>query len=149
MFITCKKRISWQEFAMKIALASAERSEDPYVKVGSCILRKDHSVASVGYNGAPPGVEINWSDRDERRKRVIHAETNALRFLRPGEGYLIAVTLLPCADCLKNIASYGIKKVYYLNEYERSPDTKNIAKEFGICLFQIKINQEAQKDESA
>ena len=45
---------------MELAIAASLRSEDPYVQVGSCILREDMSVASVGYNGAPSGIEIDW-----------------------------------------------------------------------------------------
>lgn len=78
-------RLTWAEYALAMADVARLRSEDPYVKVGACVLRHDHSVAGVGYNGAPPGVEIDWSDRDERRKRVIHAETNALRYVSPGK----------------------------------------------------------------
>ena len=71
-------RLSWLEYGMQLAKTASLRSEDPYVQVGCCILRPDNSIASLGYNGAPPGVDIDWSDRDDRRKRVIHAATNAL-----------------------------------------------------------------------
>ena len=59
-------RISWEEYALELAKVSSRRSEDPYVQVGACILRLDNSVAGLGYNGAPNGIEIDWSDRDER-----------------------------------------------------------------------------------
>ena len=106
-------RLPWENYAIDLALVASRRSEDPYLKVGACILREDYSVASLGYNGAPPKIEIDWTDRDERRKRVIHAETNALRYIKPNEGYLLACTHLPCNDCLKNIAYSGIKYVFY------------------------------------
>jgi dCMP deaminase len=130
-------RINWPEYAMAIAKAASLRSEDPYIQVGACILRHDFSVAACGYNGAPPGVNIDWSDREERRIRVIHAETNALRHTGPGEGRLIAVTLKPCSDCLKNIASYGIKEVFYLQDYYRDTMSQKLAEEFGITMTQI------------
>jgi len=57
---------------MKLAFVASERSEDPYLKVGACALRADNSIAGIGYNGAPSGVEIDWSDRDDRRQRVVH-----------------------------------------------------------------------------
>ena len=91
-------RLPWENYAIDLALVASRRSEDPYLKVGACILREDYSVASLGYNGAPPKIEIDWTDRDERRKRVIHAETNALRYIKPNEGYLLACTHLPCND---------------------------------------------------
>ena len=99
-------RIDWERYALSLAKVAALRSEDPFVKVGACVLRHDNSVASLGYNGAPPKINIDWSDRDERRRRVIHAEANALRYVKPQECRLLACTLLPCNDCLKLISSY-------------------------------------------
>ncbi|MCH2609162.1 MAG: hypothetical protein MKZ92_11575, partial [Pedosphaera sp.] len=66
-------RPTWEQYALMIAKVASARSEDPYQQVGACVLRKDHSVAGVGYNGSRQGVEIYWSTRDERRARVIHA----------------------------------------------------------------------------
>lgn len=131
------KRLSWPEYAMELAKAAALRSEDPYQKVGACILRYDHTVAAIGYNGAPPGVEINWNDRDERRRRVSHAEAAALRYIQPHEGKIIAVTLRPCSECIKNIAMYGIKEVYYGEDYGRDDFAVELAKEFNIELIKI------------
>lgn len=128
------KRLSWEKYALELARIASLRSEDPYVKVGACVLRYDNSVAGVGYNGAPPSLDIDWSDRDERRKRVIHAEINALRYSRPGECRLLACTLLPCNDCLKTIASYGIKKLVFGEEYDKDPSSLDLANEFGIEL---------------
>ena len=129
-------RISWESYALEIAFVAAERSEDPYLKVGACILRHDNSVAGLGYNGAPPGIEINWDNRDERRKRVVHAEVNALRYAKPGECRLLACTDLPCGDCLKMIASYGIKKVVYTRTYDKF--SLKLAKQFGIELREVR-----------
>ena len=99
-------RSTWLQYGVELAKTASLRSEDPFVQVGCCLLREDNSVASLGYNGAPPGIDINWSDRDERRRRVIHAETNALRFIKPGEANRMFVTLMPCPDCLKNCLLY-------------------------------------------
>lgn len=131
------KRLNWPEYAMELAKAASLRSEDPYRKVGACILRYDNTVAAIGYNGAPPGVEINWEDRDERRRRVSHAESAALRYIKPHEGKLIAVTLRPCSECIKNIAMYGIKEVYFHDTYDRDDFSVGLAKEFNIQLIKI------------
>ena len=82
-FLIMKKsqRISWHEYALELARVAAKRSEDPYLKVGACVLRHDNSVAALGYNGAPPNIEIDWTNRDERRKRVVHAKINELRYV--------------------------------------------------------------------
>lgn len=76
-------------------------------------MRADHSIASLGYNGAPPSVEIDWGERDQRRGYVVHAEVNALRWVRPGEVALAASTSLPCATCMLEIVSYGIRRVAF------------------------------------
>jgi len=132
-------RISWELYALKLASAAAERSEDPYIKVGCCCIRHNNSTASTGYNGGPSGIEINFLDRDLRRKYVIHAEQNALLYCIPGEIKIIATTLLPCNDCLKIIAAYGIKKIVFSDIYEKDDSTLHLAKDFGIELEQIKL----------
>lgn len=135
------ERISWERYALNLAHAAMSRSEDPYVKVGACILREDHTVASVGYNGAPPGIDMDWSDRDGRRKRVIHAEANALRYIRPGEGTFLAATMLPCLECLKSARAYGITDVVYDEEYTSgaydTTETLQIASEFGVNVSKV------------
>jgi dCMP deaminase len=132
-------RISWEEYALKIAEVASLRSEDPRTKVGCCLLRHDNTIASLGYNGAPAGVEIEWDNRVEKHKRVIHAEINALRMVKPGECYLAAITLSPCNDCIKSLAAYGIKKIVYRNVYDcgTSYCFKEIAKDFGIELIKL------------
>ncbi len=133
-------RLSWEEYALALAKTASLRSEDPYKKVGACVLRHDKSVASIGFNGAPRGVEIDWSNRDERRKRVIHAEINALSYVRPNEGWLIASTLLPCHTCFKSIVAHGIKRVVFEEIYTQDDLSLILAKEFGIELIQLNGN---------
>lgn len=140
-----KPRVSWETYALNLAIAAADRSEDPWVQVGAVVLRPDHSVASVGYNGAPPGVELDWDDRDRRRYRVIHAETNALRYCRTEEvrGGLLAVSHVPCSQCLVNSAAYGILEVVFRNQLENYPIefTREIAESVGINLRHIDPRQ--------
>ena len=130
------ERLSWIDYGIELAKTAALRSEDPFIKVGCCLFRADNSIASLGYNGAPPGIDIDWSDRDERRKRVIHAETNALKNIKPQEADRMFVTLMPCGDCIKNVASYGIKQIFYIKTYELDKTAINLALEFGINLTQ-------------
>lgn len=111
-----KNRMVW---ALELAQVASTMSEDPYKKVGAVAMRPDNSIAAVSYNGAPPNVEIDWSNRDERRIYVIHAETNLLRFIKPHECDRVALTLSPCVDCLKNMAAYGIGSVMYEEKYDK------------------------------
>jgi deoxycytidylate deaminase len=45
--------------------------------------------------------------------------------------------MLPCNDCLKVVASYGIKKIVYAADYERDLTSLELAKLFGIELEKI------------
>jgi dCMP deaminase len=130
-------RPTWEEYALKLAETASLRSEDPYVKCGACVLRYDNSVAGLGYNGVVPGYEIDWSDRDARRPFVSHAERSALRYCKPGEAKLIAVTLSPCQACIMDIAMYGIKKVVFKDFYLPDKKAFEIANQYEIQMVQI------------
>lgn len=132
-------RISWEEYALKLAFVAAERSIDPWLKVGCCLLRHDNSIAGLGYNGEPAGMTIDWTNRDERRKRVIHAETNATRYIKPGEVYLSATTIAPCSNCVKILKSYGITKIVYKDVYKEDTFGLELAKEFKMELVKLDI----------
>jgi deoxycytidylate deaminase len=139
---TGRKRLSWEETAVRLAFNIADyRSQDPFVQVGAVIIKNDNSIL-LGYNGAPKGVEIDWSDRDGRRDDVIHAEENALGNVAYGEVKLLAVTGMPCKTCLKTIANKGVKRVYYgceLQGYDNE-STKQRAKRYGIELIHFPID---------
>jgi dCMP deaminase len=131
-----RNRLSWEETAIKLAFNIAEyRSEDPYTQVGACIIKKDKSIL-LGYNGAPTDMNLDWSNRDERRKWVFHAEANVLNRVLPGETELLAVTHLPCIDCLKIIKQKDINIVYYSVELPQyNPElVKQLANTFNIKL---------------
>lgn len=133
-------RPTWEQYALELAAAASLRSEDPYLKVGACILRADNSVAGVGYNGAPSGVDLDWTDRDARRQYVLHAELNALRYctIADTRDGLLAVTHMPCCECLKTIAAYGIRRVVHSELLDpRRYDQQTIlsvAAAFGITI---------------
>ncbi len=131
-------RLSWEEYAMKLAEVAALRSNDHFRKVGACILRHDNSVASLGFNGEIPGYNLSFlDDREKRRAYISHAESSALRYIKPGEGRLIACTLRPCRSCLIQIAMMSIKFIYFKEEYEKDELVVEIAKEYDINLIKL------------
>ena len=138
-FSKMNKRISFVETAIQTAFLWSKRSEDPYRKVGVCILNKDGRVLSIGYNGLAPKFKINknfFNDRDNRRKYMIHAEINALSLIRrTDEPYLLASTLLPCSNCATNIVAYGVKSVVYSEDYEKDATAKEIFKFYNVKLI--------------
>lgn len=134
-------RISFLNAALETAKIWSNRSEDPYKKVGVCILNKEGRVLSVGYNGLLSKFSIDknfFDNRDNRRKYMIHAEVNALSLIKKTDRpYLLASTLLPCSNCATNIIAYGIKSVVYSEEYEKDSIAKEIFKFYNIELINI------------
>ena len=134
-----RARLSWRDTAMQLAFDIARyRSEDPYVQVGAVIIKNDNSIV-MGYNGAPPGIDIDWSDRNARRMRVLHAEENALDSIKYGEAKLMAVTAMPCKSCVRLLAQKGVTVVFYAEElagYDNEA-ARTLAKEFGIDLIKL------------
>ena len=128
-------RISWEEYALSLALTASQRSEDPYMKVGACALNEENMVLGVGYNGLASGKGVSkafWGDRNYRRPFMIHAEVNCLSLFKKGEAKLLACTLMPCAACATMIASYGINTVIYQDIYERDTKALGIFDFYGI-----------------
>jgi dCMP deaminase len=134
-------RISWEQYALNIAQAASQRSEDPYQKVGACALNSQNMVIGVGYNGLASGVSMPyknfWDNRDYRRKFMIHAEANCLSLCKRGEVKLLAVTLLPCSSCATMVAAYGVQEVYYKETYERDEQAKEIFNWYNIKLVRL------------
>jgi len=134
-----RKRLSWPRTAINLAYEIARsRSQDPYLQVGAVAIKKDNSIL-VGYNGAPSGIEIDWSNRDERRAKVLHAEVNVLNYCKPNEVKFLASTHMPCPECVKIIAAKNIDLVFFAEYPENYPRefSFELAKEFGITLFDI------------
>jgi dCMP deaminase len=135
-------RISWQEYAIRLAQVASLRSIDPFRKVGCAILDHENRVISLGYNGVAKGVdipEIILNDRDRRRPFMIHAEMNALSLIQRGNGKLLACTCMPCPCCSNIIAAHGIETVVYLDDYDTDMQGLEILNFHGIKVSKISI----------
>lgn len=110
-------RPSFDNWLLAMAQTSSLRSRDPSTKVGAVIVRPDKSIASLGYNGFPRGMEDRpewYADRSEKYGRIVHAEMNALLSLKESaRGMTLAMTHPPCGDCAKHIAAAGIARVIW------------------------------------
>jgi len=139
---TKNDRISWEEYALRLADVASLRSPDPFVKVGACALDYSHRVIGVAYNGLASNKEVDcefWKDRDQRRPFMIHAEINLLSLFKRGECKLLACTLLPCSSCASSIVAHGIKKVVYKDTYFRDDKALEIFKFNEIECLQIAL----------
>ncbi len=110
---------SWDVFFLELAQFVAEkRSKDPSTKVGAVIADSFNRIVSIGYNGFPRGVNDCpdlYANREEKYKRVVHAELNAiLNAARPVNGCTIYIwPLFTCNECAKIIIQSGIERVVY------------------------------------
>ena len=129
--------ISWDAYFMGLAILSAERSKDPNTQVGACIVNDDKRIVSVGYNGAPNGLnddtDMKWdregSMLDTKYAYVCHSELNAILNSKTNlKDCTLYVTLFPCNECAKAIVQTGIKKVVYLSDKYNGTDGNKVAK---------------------
>jgi dCMP deaminase len=105
----------WDTRYLSLCNAIAQFSKDPSSKVGAVIARPDNTVASIGYNGFPRGIEdteARLKERDQKYKFVIHAEMNAILNARePIHGYTLYCNMCPCDRCAMHVIQAGIKRV--------------------------------------
>lgn len=105
----------WDKRFIKLAQEVASWSKDPSTQVGAVLVRPDRTIASVGYNGFPRGVEDHeelYEDRSKKYPRVVHAELNAVLSANGDtKGNTLYCTLYPCSECAKAIIQTGIKTV--------------------------------------
>src|SRR6478609_252388 len=108
-------RESWDEFFLGLAAYLATRSKDPSTQVGAVIARRDNTIASCGYNGFPRYISDAaglLGHRDEKLKRTIHAEMNAILTAKePLHGYHLYCTHMPCSTCAIHAIQAGITRV--------------------------------------
>ena len=120
------------QYYMSLALRVAELSHGVRAKVGSCLVT-ENDLTVLGTNGLPKqlGNELEFVEFGcgslSSKKEVIHAELNTvLKCAKEGvsvKGATIYTTLSCCAQCASMLASCGVKRVVYLEEYR---DTSGI-----------------------
>lgn len=128
----------WDRRGMELARLVASWSKDPCTRVGASILRPDRTVASVGMNGLPRGVEDTperLNDRETKLAMVRHAEENAIAFARePLEGHTLYVSPLhPCPRCAGAIIQSGIARVVYEIDETRWIESKWVSS-WGVSM---------------
>ena len=106
----------WHRRFLALAQHISDWSRDPGKKVGSVIVRPDKTVASMGFNGFPRGVDDSmerYADRELKLEIVVHAEMNAILHARePLKGYTLYVwPFHPCARCAAAIIQAGIVEI--------------------------------------
>ena len=146
-----RKRPSWDEYFMSIAVQVAKRSTCDRAHVGAIIV-KDRRILTTGYNGSPSGLphcdDVGHLLVDGHCVRTLHAEQNAIiQAAYHGVSVrdsTIYVTHQPCLTCAKMIINAGIRRVVYAGDY---PD--NLARQFlaeaGVGLQHLALPESQQE----
>jgi dCMP deaminase len=149
---------------MKIAEEVAKRATCPRKRLGAVIV-KEKRIIATGYNGSPPGIEhcdeagcklapTLYELPDGKQKvvkhcvRTLHAEQNAIiqcaKHGASSEGATMYVTINPCYSCAKMIASAGITRLVYSDEYfhddELDREALALLKQAGVSVEAFKKN---------
>ena len=133
------RRLTIPEYAMALAHVASLRSEDPFRKVGAVALDFDNRVIGTAYNGLAPGFNASqdfWLDRDERRKYMIHAEVNLCSLFTRGNARVVACTTMPCTSCMQMLCAYGVREIYYGEDYPDS-EASALSQLYNVALVQM------------
>lgn len=138
----------WDQRGLALAEFVADWSKDPSTKVGAVIMRPNHSIASIGFNGLPIGVkdtEERLGHRPTKYRMTVHAERNALAFaVESLIGYTIYTwPFAPCPQCAGDIIQRGIRRAVAPPLPERLRErweedityTMAMFKEAGVVLY--------------
>lgn len=109
------RQAKWDQRYIDLARTVGAWSKDPSTKVGAVLVRPNNSVASMGFNGFPPGHDDApelYLDRGYKYAHVIHAEENALRFYgSPATGFTLYTSFPCCPDCVVRAAAAGVTRI--------------------------------------
>ena len=142
-----RKRASWDEYFMRIAIQAGTRSTCDRKHVGAVIVR-DKTILSTGYNGSIRGMphcdDVGHMMENTHCVATVHAEANAIiQAAKHGTSINradIYITASPCWNCFKLIANSGISRIFYL-EFYRDKRILDVAKEVGIELKKVEMRE--------
>jgi dCMP deaminase len=140
----------WDRRFLSLAAHIAGWSKDPSTKCGAVIVRPNRTIVSLGYNGFPRGLYDDpemLNNREEKYKRVVHAEMNAL--LHAGastEGCtLYTWPFPPCCKCATCVIQMGLTRVVApggsgpLWDRHDIALTRGMFKETGVHLHEVDL----------
>lgn len=99
-----QRQLKWDRRFLRLAKEIASWSKDPSTQTGAVIVRPDLSIASIGFNGFPRGVDdspARYADRELKYKLIVHCERNAYVFARESlKGFaLYTYPFMSCSPC--------------------------------------------------
>lgn len=149
-FIPVNSHINWDEYFMLQAMMASFKSKDPNTKVGCVFVDDNNHQLSMGYNGQIAGIDesqLPWGNvksvplDQQKYAYVVHSEANAILHAKADLTHSRCyVTLFPCNECAKMMATLKIKEVVYLSDKYEGTLENNISKKI-FDLSQIKYRR--------
>lgn len=125
-FLSVTSNLNWDEYFMLQAMMASFKSKDPNTKVGCVFVDNNNHQLSMGYNGQIAGIDENklpWGNDktvpldQQKYAYVVHSEANAILHAKASlEGSRCYVTLFPCHECAKLLATVKITEVIFLSD---------------------------------
>ncbi len=120
------------------AMTASFKSKDPNTKVGCVFVDDNNHQISMGYNGQIAGIDEQktpWGNDktvkldQQKYAYVVHSEANAILHAKSSlEGSRVYVTLFPCHECAKMIATVKVKEVVFMSDKYCGTVENDIAK---------------------
>ncbi|MFG1500776.1 dCMP deaminase family protein [Halobacteriovorax sp. XZX-3] len=136
--INTKSAVNWDEYFMLQAIMASFKSKDPATKVGCVFVDDNNHQITFGYNGFVAGIDetkLPWGKErtlpleQQKYGYVVHAEANAiLHSNHKLYGARCYVTLFPCHECAKLLASSKIKEIVYLQDKHSGTESNRISR---------------------
>lgn len=159
-FLSVSSNLNWDEYFMLQAMMASFKSKDPNTKVGCVFVDDNNHQLSMGYNGQIAGIDekkLPWgNDRtvpldQQKYAYVVHSEANAILHAKSDlEGSRCYVTLFPCHECAKMMATVKVKEVIYLSDkYDGSVEnqiSKRIFDMSKISYRELKLRPDLLND---
>lgn len=148
----------WDKRFIDMAYMVASWSKDPSTKCGAVIIDPDKRVLSVGFNGFPAGtsdLKDLYNNREEKYRRVIHSEKNAILFAKQDltDCILYVVPMPPCSQCTGMIIQSGIRRIVTIEPTAEQQvrwgadieSSKSMLAEVGILLEYVDAQKQEKK----
>lgn len=159
-YLSVASHLNWDEYFMLQAMIASFRSKDPNTKVGCVFVDDNNHQISMGYNGQIAGIDeakLPWGNiktvplDQQKYAYVVHSEANAILHAKSDlAGSRCYVTLFPCNECAKMIATVKVKEIIYLSDKYAGSVENDIAKKIfdmsNIKYRELKLRKEVVSD---
>ncbi len=159
-FLQVQSYLNWDEYFMFQAVMASFKSKDPNTKVGCVFVDDNNHQLSMGYNGQIAGIDesqLPWGNNksvpldQQKYAYVVHSEANAILHAKADLAHSRCyVTLFPCHECAKMIATVKVKEVIFLSDKYLGTVENQIAKKIfdlaGVKYREMKIRKEIATD---